>query len=49
MKKTADGTKLPAEKIIQVGGASVAGADIVLAGDNRKLTQDEITKWINKL
>lgn len=49
MKKTADGTKLPAEKVIQVGGASVAGADIVLAGDNRKLTQDEITKWINSL
>ena len=49
MKKTADATKLPAQKIIQVGGASVAGADIVLAGDNRKLTQDEITKWINSL
>lgn len=49
MKKTSDATKLPAEKIIQVGGASVAGADIILAGDNRKLTQDEITKWINSL
>lgn len=49
MKKTADGTKLPAQKIIQVGGAEVKGADIILAGDNRKLTQDEITKWINSL
>ena len=49
MKKTADGTELPAQKIIQVGGAKVAGADIVLAGDNRKMTQDEITKWINSL
>lgn len=49
MKKTADATKLPAQKVIQVGGASVAGADIILAGDNRKMTQDEITKWINSL
>ena len=49
MKKTSDATKLPAEKIIQVGGAKVVGADIVLAGDNRKMTQDEITKWINSL
>ena len=49
MKKTADATKLPAEKVIQVGGAEVKGADIVLAGDNRKLTQDEITKWVNEL
>ena len=49
MKKTADATKLPAEKIIQVGGAEVKGADIILAGDNRKLTQDEITKWVNEL
>lgn len=49
MKKTSDAAKLPAEKVIQVGGASVAGADIILAGDNRKLTQDEITKWVNKL
>ena len=49
MKKTSDATKLPAEKIIQVGGAEVKGADIVLAGDNRKLTQDEITKWVNSL
>ena len=49
MKKTSDATKLPAQKIIQVGGAKVVGADIVLAGDNRKKTQDEITKWINSL
>ena len=35
MKKTVDGTKLPTENIIQLGGAEVKGADVVLAGDNR--------------
>lgn len=46
--KTTDAEGLNVEKAIQVGGATVKGADIVLAGANRKLTLDEINTWIRE-
>ena len=48
LTKTKDATSLPAKEVIQIGGAEIKGADIVLAGDNRILTLQEVNEFALK-
>ena len=46
--KTDDATDLDAQTIIQVGGKEIKGANLTLAGENRKLTLDKVNKFIQE-